>query len=151
MLEKNRLTQCIISAILSPLEQPSWLNTLTKELKKEIYMKNLLMLSTICFSTFSFASALEGAVGVCAGHAKYGALKAYHAEMGTVQGSQGAEHTALLVDNIVSANQASYLVSVTDSNEDNDVWTANYLVQVSEIQSKCKVNSVKKIGVVVAQ
>ena len=85
----------------------------------------------------------------CKGHAKYGAIKAYHSEMGIVQGSDDIHYSAELVNNTLGAASV-YLVDISDSNEDGDFWKVNYLVRVAlDTKNKCEIVSVEKVGVVV--
>lgn len=94
-------------------------------------MKTIIALSIALFSLSTFA---------CENYAKYGAIKAYKAEMGTVQGSDGIEYEATLVGlrNDISA----YVVSISDNNEDGEYWTVDYSVVLNK---SCKILSVTKI------
>ena len=107
-----------------------------KDMKK--VLTGLLVLGSIS----SFASM------DCKNMAKNGAIRAYHSEMGTVQGSEGIEYGAKLVDNS-KGSKFTYLIDIYDNNEDGDAWTSNYLVEVSKSSvGKCSVLSAQKIGVV---
>jgi hypothetical protein len=95
------------------------------------------LLSLIAF--FSPAFATEASP--CINMAKYGAIRAYKAEMGTIQGSDGIQYEATLTG--TRGEFSSYLVAISDNNEDGESWTVNYTVVVRKTQI-CSVVSVKK-------
>jgi hypothetical protein len=78
----------------------------------------------------------------CANMAKYGAIRAYKAEVGTIQGSAGIQYTASLTG--VRGDFASYVVAISDNNEDGETWTVNYTVVVRKTNQQCALISVKK-------
>lgn len=86
---------------------------------------------------FSASLASAGAAGTCANMAKFGAIRAYHSEMGVVQGSDGIQYSAELIDS--DANNFSYRVTISDNNEDGDTWDVHYTVKVQLRGRTCKV------------
>lgn len=107
-------------------------------------------LFNVIIATVLFSGVAQAA-NLCEGHAKYGAMKAYAEEMGVVQGSDGATRDATLIDNL-NAKKATYIVGISDNNEDGEYWTVNYLVKVGlNRANECQVSSTKKVGVVVPQ
>jgi len=80
------------------------------------------------------------AEGPCSNMAKYAAIRAYKAEMGTVQGSDGIDYSATLIAQ--RGEFAGYLVTISDNNEDGDRWEADYNVSVR--LKDCKVVLVRK-------
>ena len=78
----------------------------------------------------------------CANFAKNAAIRAYFAEVGTVQGSEGIQYEATLLSS--RNNIEAYLVAISDNNEDGEYWTVDYQV-VLNAQNNCKVISVKTL------
>lgn len=85
-----------------------------------------------------------GAAKPCENYAKYAAIKAYKAEMGTVQGSDGIGYTATPL--WVRSSPVSYKITISDNNEDGETWTVGYYVELQvEQDSRCKILEVRKI------
>lgn len=82
--------------------------------------------------------------GPCANFAKSGAIRAYKAETGTIQGSNGIEYSAKLIG--TRGDISDYLVTIADNNEDGESWEVDYAVKVKGSNSSCKILAVKKIG-----
>ena len=80
----------------------------------------------------------------CEEDARYSAFSKYYSEMGPLQGSEGVDHHAQLVDDY--QQEASYLVYIYDGNEDGDAWTSSYLVKVATEAQACQVLSTDPIG-----
>ncbi len=78
----------------------------------------------------------------CVNYAKYGAIRAYKAEMGTVQGSHGIEYVAELKG--TQGVFSDYVVSIYDDNEDGDTWQVDYAVRTETLAKSCKLIFVKK-------
>jgi hypothetical protein len=96
------------------------------------------LLSLFAFLNVSFATP----EAPCANFAKFGAIRAYKAEMGTIQGSDGIEYEATLTG--TRGELSSYVVAISDNNEDGETWTVKYSVVVRKT-SACSVVSVKRI------
>lgn len=88
-----------------------------------------------------------GTTNSCKNHAKYAAIKAYKAEMGTVQGSDGIECTETLLKK--QGKLAKYKVTISDNNEDGETWDVDYLVQIHR-GSACKILNVQKMDAEIA-
>lgn len=102
--------------------------------------KILLSVSFSLLSAYSFAST------ECVNKAKYYAIQTYHAEMGTVQGSDGISYDAKLL-NSAKKSILNYLVSIQDNNEDGETWVAEYKVIINNKNGDCQKKSVKQIMV----
>lgn len=102
---------------------------------------SLLLLSLISFFAQTELTLAEDA-STCANMAKYGAIRAYKAEVGTIQGSEGIQYDATLTG--LRGEFASFLVSISDNNEDGETWTVNYSVVVRKTENRCSVVSVTK-------
>jgi hypothetical protein len=98
-------------------------------------------MKTVLSLVLLISSSMTLAAGPCENKAKYGAIRAYKAEVGTIQGSNGVETKADLVQERNGAY--SYIVSVMDNNEDGEYWTLDYAVVVKG--QDCKIVSVRKI------
>lgn len=93
--------------------------------------------------SLGFSSTVFAAKSPCAGFAKYGAIRAYKAEVGTIQGSEGIEYSATLKKQ--SGDEFTYLVTISDNNEDGETWDVDYIVTTRKLGTgKCKVLSVQK-------
>lgn len=108
----------------------TWLNNGAKRVA-------LIFSLILTFPAFALASD-----GPCSNYAKHGAIKAYKAEFGTVQGSDGIQYSASLVE--ADGNIFDYLVSISDNNEDGETWTIDYDVRVKKEGTRCKVVKVRK-------
>jgi hypothetical protein len=62
----------------------------------------------------------------CANMAKYAAIRAYKAEVGEVQGSDGIKYSATVAS--ARYNAVFYLVSIRENNEDGESWEFKYSV-----------------------
>lgn len=104
-------------------------------------MKNIKTIAPLLSSLFLIPSFAFAAEGPCSNYAKFAAIRAYKAEVGTVQGSDGIEYSASLLEHQGSIYK--YSVSISDNNEDGESWTVEYLVDVKrEPTQSCKVISV---------
>lgn len=106
-------------------------------------MKNTFIIAILGLMSLAVQAAPTSAPGFCSNYAKSGAIRAYKAEMGTVQGSDGIQYTAKLAT--IIGDVASYVVSISDNNEDGERWTVDYSVQVQRQGTACKVLHVKKL------
>lgn len=101
---------------------------------------NFVFLALLALSAPSMAAEFP-----CANMAKYGAIKAYKSETGTIQGSDGIQTVA--VPTSARGNLISYLVTISDNNEDGETWEVDYTVVLREISTgKCQVLSTKKVA-----
>jgi hypothetical protein len=111
-------------------------------------MKLALCLSifALSISVSSFAAKpLAAKEGPCANFAKSGAIRAYKKQTGVVQGSPGISYSAKLVKTLGAISD--YVVSISDSNEDNENWVIDYSVKVQDLGSNlCKILLVKQLG-----
>lgn len=91
---------------------------------------------------FSFSSHAK-VTGECDNYAKYGAIRAYISEVGVVQGSEGIQYE---IKEKLKAKSPfyNYIVSISDNNEDGDVWTVDYFVMTKKIDGDCQVLKVKR-------
>ncbi len=94
------------------------------------------------FAQATVAEAQGQDASSCANMAKFGAIRAYKAEVGTIQGSDGIQYEATLTG--VRGEVASFLVSIYDNNEDGETWTVNYSVVVRKSENRCSLVSVNK-------
>jgi len=81
----------------------------------------------------------------CANMAKYAAIRAYKAEVGEVQGSDGIQYSAFVTD--VINGRITYLVSISENNEDGERWEFNYYVDLLWLEKadpQCQIQSVTK-------
>lgn len=92
---------------------------------------------------FAFTAPAFAENSPCANMAKSAAIRAYKAETGTIQGSEGIQYEALLVG--VRGNNYNYLVSISDNNEDGETWEVDYSVVVQSAGA-CRVLSTKKVA-----
>jgi hypothetical protein len=95
------------------------------------------VLISIMFMTQVFA-----AEGPCSNRAKYEAIRRYKAETGTVQGSDGIGHAAVLES--TRGRTYTYLITISDNNEDGEYWEVDYKVSIQETNGSCKILNVKK-------
>lgn len=82
----------------------------------------------------------------CANMAKYAAIRAYKAEVGEVQGSDGIQYSAVVT--ATRGNYISYLVTISENNEDGETWEVGYNVNLlwqQNAKPECKILSTKKI------
>jgi hypothetical protein len=101
--------------------------------------KNFIILIGLVFSQFAFGSEKP-----CANYAKYAAIRAYKAETGSIQGSDGLHVSAKWIK---TQNQIlDYAVRISDNNEDGETWDVDYWVQIQKMNSSCKILKVKKIS-----
>ena len=101
------------------------------------------MSKTMTFFLTSFLSlSVLASEGPCVGFAKFGAIRAYKSEMGTVQGSDGIGYSAVLKNN--NKDIYTYLVTISDNNEDGEYWEVDYDVKVQTKSFGCKLLTVKK-------
>jgi hypothetical protein len=106
-------------------------------------MNNYLM---SLFAVITMSQLTFGVTKPCANYAKYAAIKAYKAEVGSIQGSDGIEYTATLLKK--QGQLVEYKVAISDNNEDGETWTFDYWVQLEkQPNSVCKIIKVRKIGV----
>lgn len=96
----------------------------------------------------SFSAFADNVDTLCEGHAKQAAIRDYRSEVrGPIQGSDGMEYNARILDNTV-ANQAKYLVDVSENNEDGEWWVFNYIVDVEKtLSGRCRVLNANRIGI----
>lgn len=99
----------------------------------------------LVFVGLLFAPAAFGSARPCQNYAKYAAIRAYKAEMGTVQGSTGIEYSAHLEKK--KGNLVEYTVTITDNNEDGEVWDVDYRVKLRAKDGTCEILNVKKTAV----
>jgi hypothetical protein len=81
----------------------------------------------------------------CANMAKYAAIRAYKAEVGEVQGSDGMQYSAFATS--VNNGRITYLVSISENNEDGESWEFGYYVDLrwrEKASPQCKIISVTK-------
>lgn len=90
------------------------------------------------------AGARAAPQGPCANFAKFAAIRAYKAEMGTVQGSNGIDYSAEMIRS--DRGTTTYVVTIRDNNEDGEVWEVDYSVRVKGPNPLCKILSVKKMS-----
>lgn len=104
-----------------------------------MFYKYLIILSAIVFSY----SANAEIKGECSNYALSGAIKAYKSMAGTVQGSEGIEYK---IKEKLKAKLPfhNYIISITDNNEDGDVWTLDYFVMTKKENGQCKVLKVRE-------
>jgi hypothetical protein len=101
------------------------------------------MLSLIAL--LSLAASAQANEIPCANMAKYAAIRAYKAEVGEVQGSDGIQYSA--VATATRGNYISYLVTISENNEDGESWEVGYNVNLlwqQNAKPECKILSVKK-------
>lgn len=103
-------------------------------------MKTLFFTATFAL----YAAAAYAAQDTCVQYAKYGAIKVYKSEVGEVQGSNGMEHSAEFRAYNPRTGVYTYLVTISDNNEDGDTWDVNYEVEVKRSIRGCRVVSVKR-------
>lgn len=94
-------------------------------------MKTILTIALMLAATAGFA---------CENYAKYSAIKAYKAEVGTVQGSDGIGYDATLI--ALRGDVSAYVVSISDNNEDGEYWTVDYQVVLGK---SCKTLKVTRL------
>jgi len=94
--------------------------------------------------TFTLFTAPLFAQNNCLNMAKYYAIKAYHSEMGTVQGSDGISYMANLLEEVGS--QLKFVVTIQDNNEDGESWIVDYLVTIDNSAQNCRKVSVCNEG-----
>jgi len=94
------------------------------------------ILSMFIVSTL-FSHIAFSAETTCENYGKFGAIRAYKSEVGTVQGSEGIEYE---ITKTVKKEDPfySFVVSITDNNEDGEVWTVDYLVETKRTNKKNK-------------
>ena len=95
------------------------------------------LLIALLISTSAVASE-----GPCANTAKYAAIRAYKAEVGPVQGSDGIQYSAVLKQH--NSDILQYVVTISENNEDGEFWEMDYSVKLKGQEASCKVLSVKK-------
>lgn len=108
--------------------------------KARIHMKTLVLIVTFLFTTLPCLANSK----TCENYGKFGAIRAYKSEVGTVQGSEGISYE--VIQTLKSEDPFyNFIVAITDNNEDGDVWTVNYLVKTKKLNKKgkqvCKVIS----------
>lgn len=96
-------------------------------------------MSKLIFTALVF-SANVMASGPCENMAKYGAIRAYMSEVGTIQGSDGIQYEAKLISS--TENIFNYEVIISDNNEDGEYWDTTFQVRVKQRGTSCKVVSV---------
>lgn len=98
------------------------------------------------FTALVFSANVSAAVmgDPCINMAKYGAIRAYMSETGTVQGSEGIQYSARLVQQ--QGNVFDYQVTISDNNEDGETWDVEYEVKVQQRGNTCKVITVSGLG-----
>lgn len=103
-------------------------------------MKKLIL---AVFMILGFGASALASDGPCANYAKYGAIRAYKAEFGTIQGSEMEYEAELIQEN---DGVLSYLVSIYDHNEDGEYWTMEYDVDVTRVNRNrsCKLVKVTR-------
>lgn len=80
----------------------------------------------------------------CENYAKYAAIDAYKAKMGSVQGSDGIKSVAILIKK--KGLYIDYKVTISDNNEDGDTWNIDYLVQIQmQLNLQCNIVKVQMI------
>ncbi|MBX3040774.1 MAG: hypothetical protein KF789_08730 [Bdellovibrionaceae bacterium] len=102
------------------------------------------LVASLLFSIFAGSVASAQTAAPCANYAKYGALRVYHATMGTVQGSDGAQADARHLNS--HGDEHSYVVTISDNNEDGEGWEADYGVRVRGFNQQCQVVFVKELS-----
>ncbi len=102
-------------------------------------IKSALVVALLALTTSVSASIS----GPCSGHAKSAAIRAYKAQMGTVQGSDGIEYE---IKEKLKAKLPfhNYVVTIFDNNEDGDTWSVDYFVMTKLEGQTCKVLKVKE-------
>lgn len=103
------------------------------------YKSFMIFLAGVAFSSVSYANTQ----GECANYAKAAAIKAYIAMAGTVQGSEGIQYE---IKQKLKAREPfhNYIVSITDNNEDGEVWTLDYFVMTKIENGKCRILKVRE-------
>lgn len=112
-------------------------------LKGNLMKPLILFIATLIVGFTSYSYAAKNSKSSCENMAKSGAIRAYKGEVGEIQGSEGIQYSAELVQ--TDGQDSQYKVSITDNNEDGDVWTIEYLVTVSDTPAKCNVVKVVKL------
>ena len=102
--------------------------------------KFLMVLAALAASSTAMAAKEETA---CAKRAKFGAIRAYKAEVGTVQGSTGIEYDATFLS--AKGFVQTYAVSISEGNDENESWEFTYRVKVQVAGDGCKLLSVDKV------
>lgn len=103
-------------------------------------MKLFALLALI--TTFLTPAAFATSRYKCENYAKGAAIRAYKAEVGTIQGSEGMEYNARKLRTDDEGN-IFFRVHITEGNEDGESWTFNYLVKTSD---SCRILLVKKLS-----
>ena len=67
----------------------------------------------------------------------------YKAAAGTIQGSDGIQYLATVLG--TQGEFISYLVEISDNNEDGDRWTVSYSIVIKTVGEACQVFSSKKL------
>lgn len=105
-----------------------------------MFYKYLIIITAIMFSSVSYAQKNQGE---CSNYAKAAAIRLYKATVGTVQGSEGIQYE---IKQKLKARKPfhNYIVSITDNNEDGEVWTLDYFVMTKKENGKCLILKVKE-------
>ncbi len=93
-------------------------------------------LAVFCTSTTAFA------FGACENLAKTVSLATYTKDAGTIQGSNGPEAISTLLS--VRGDYESYLIEISDNNEDGETWVVRYQVTARKVAGACQIISIKK-------
>jgi hypothetical protein len=87
---------------------------------------------------------------MCENYGKFGAIRAYKAEVGTIQGSDGIEYEVKSMAH--HDPYYNFVVTIYDNNEDGEQWSVFYIVKTKKTEKLnkkglpiCKVLSTKKI------
>lgn len=104
-------------------------------------MKQFLFISFVILLSSPLLALTQTEIEQCSNQAKAGAIEAYKAEVGVVQGSYGIETSVFFV--ISYENIFEYLVCISDNNEDGESWSVEYLVRVKKDGDKCKIIKVE--------
>lgn len=99
-----------------------------------------IFLLTVLFSVIGSAAF---SAELCENFAKYAAIRAYKASVGTVQGSEGIDYAAKLVAK--EQSRLLFVVSISDNNEDGETWTTDYQVEILREKGACKIRSVREV------
>ena len=106
------------------------------------YLKSLAL-----FGAMMTVSLTSFAEEKCENYAKASAIRAYKAELPTIQGSDGISYIALLLGEQSGLGLFDYIVSIGENNEDGDYWEIDYAVRVQALEEtdKCETVSTTKL------